>query len=318
MISIIIPAYNVEKYITECLDSLLGQTYSDFEVVVVDDGSTDGTAAAVARVAAADGRVRLVRRANGGVSAARNAGIEASRGEWLMFVDGDDMLLPGGLAALADVAARSGADVVAATYTRRESAAKTPVAAGLPYVSMSPSQAVCDMLYQRRLDPSPWDKLFRRDMFDEIRFRPGTRYEDLDIMYRIFDRAKSVARIDAAVYFYRDVPTSFINSFSESRFDVLDVTQRIVDWATPRGGEEARAARDRRLSASFNMLGLIAAVGDRSRYAETADRCFRTIREGRREALANPRVRLKNKLGALLSYGGRRLLTAALRRHYRH
>src|SRR3954447_12026360 len=103
-ISVIVPVYNVEAYLAECLESLAGQTFRDLEVVMVDDGSTDGSAAIAERFAERDPRLRLIRQPNGGLSRARNTGIDAAGGELLAFVDSDDLLprhayerLPGAL-----------------------------------------------------------------------------------------------------------------------------------------------------------------------------------------------------------------------------
>ena len=112
LISIIIPAYDAEEYIGRCLESVLGQSYRTIEVIVVDDGSTDGTGAICREAAARDGRLRVVTQANGGPARARNAGLEQARGAWVMFVDADDELDREACRKLRAEAAATGADMV--------------------------------------------------------------------------------------------------------------------------------------------------------------------------------------------------------------
>ena len=116
-ISIIIPVYNTEKYLPTCLDSILFQSYSDFEILLVDDGSTDGSARICDMYSEKDKRIRVFHKENGGVSSARNLGLDNASGEWVYFVDSDDQVLPGGLLTMVDCISDD-VDVVLAGYKR--------------------------------------------------------------------------------------------------------------------------------------------------------------------------------------------------------
>ena len=314
MVSIIIPAYNVENYIGECLKSVLCQTYSDIEVVVVDDGSTDGTNAVARAVADKDSRVRIIRQENMGLSGARNSGIDVAKGEWLLFVDGDDFLSEDAIKSLLALAESTQADIVCGNYTRN-----------LPFKQpgkivekiFSGEDAILDVLYQRNIEPSFCAKLFKRRLFSEGRFRGGILYEDLDFFYKIFKKATRISYTDRVVYYYRRTPGSILHKFNSGRMDVLGVTERIELWASSQTAEIQKAARDRRLSANFNILGLIAANKATAEFGAEADGCWRLIKEYRLSSLLNPRVRMKNKAGILMSYLGRRCLTALLAMHYK-
>lgn len=321
MVSVIIPAYNEEKYLRECVQSVLAQDFRDMEVIIVNDGSTDSTPRIIRELAAGDPRIRPLDRPNGGMSAARNSALDIARGEWVTFVDADDMLLPGALTAMTDAARLSGCKLV---YTRSlgdkgksplSGKARSPLSVEnrLSSVPVAPGLEVADaaqvietVLYQRDLDPSSWGKLYHRSLFDSLRFRDGILYEDLDIFYLVAARAGSVVVLDRQVYFYRVNPVSVTHTFSPHRFDVLQVTERMENHfsAAPR---LLAAARDRRLSAAFNMFGLIAAQGGGD-HAATADECWNIIRRYRLRSLRDPEVRLKNKLGILASFLGRRVL----------
>ncbi|MDE5692427.1 MAG: glycosyltransferase family 2 protein [Duncaniella sp.] len=303
MISVIIPAYNAQAYLRECLESVLAQSFSDWEAIIVNDGSTDSTCDIAAGFTARDSRFRLVSTPNGGLSSARNAGIAVARGQWLTYLDSDDTLYPDALAKLmAAASAAENIDIVVAGLSRsRDIAAATDGRVEI----MSGLSALEQGLYQRSVTTSACAKLFRRGVVEDIRFPDGRYYEDLLYCVETLRRSARVAVIGDVIYYYRDNPSSFINTFTPRRLDVLHVTARVEELLE---GDEVlrRAARDRRLSACFNIYGLLAVHDRDGRHSDVSCRCWRLIKDYRRDSLFNPQVRLKNKLGILLSYMGRR------------
>lgn len=315
MISVIIPAYNVAPYIEECLDSVISQIFADLEIIVVDDGSTDATPQILRQIADTDSRIRIITQPNRGLSEARNAGLDVARGEWVLFVDGDDMLLPDAVQTLVDLARRSDAEIACGGFvTRREDADRTIKE---KEITLTPDDAVCRVLYQQPgFYNSAWGKLYRRDLFDDIRYRAGVLYEDLDIFYLLFEKASKIAFTNRPVAYYRPNNQSILHTFNERRLDVLDVTDRIVDWATKKSSAAHRAAIDRRLSAAFNMLGLMVLHGDTGRFERQSSRCWSLIKKYRFASFFNPRVRLKNKVGIIFSMAGKQNLERILKKHY--
>lgn len=304
LVSVIVPVYNAALWLPELFGSIRSQTYGNLEVILVDDGSTDTSASLCLELAGGDTRFRLVSKSNGGLSSARNFGLSVARGEWILFIDADDMIQPQALGRLVDVAAETGADIVVGDFentTRMSSPPrkKTPQ-------TLLPDEAVALSLYQTPPMNHAWGTLYRRGIFlpDGPRFTEGLWYEDLDLFYRLFERASSVAYLPEKLYFYRKNPGSFINTVAPGRFDALRVTDRIEEYY--RGTSMAPAARDRRFSAHFNILLLLMRSGYDS--PEVLRKAWMVVKSGRAEALGNPRVRLKNKAGALLSYGGLPLL----------
>lgn len=302
MISVIVPAYNVEGFIREALASVAAQSYADWECIVIDDGSTDGTLAVAEEFAAADPRFRLISHENRGPGA-RNTGLDNARGEWICFLDADDMLLPHALRCLIDLT-RYGRLMVAAGWTRRPDFAPKP--GRKPKITFyTPIQAIADMLYQRQLTPSVVAKLFHCSLFGSESFREGILYEDLDIMPRLVGRTNGVALSTETVYYYRVTPGSIMHTFNERRLDVLSVTDGIERFVAARYPDLLPAARSRRLSAAFNMYALIAAQGGRDEaITARADECMALIRAYRHSGLRDRRMRLKNRLALLLTYLG--------------
>lgn len=314
MISVIVPAYNVEKYIADCLESITTQSYRDIEIIVVNDGSTDSTLEIINRHAAADPRIRVISQPNGGLSAARNVGLDAANGEWIAFVDGDDMLLPDALSHLLNIAEDTQADIVCGSFIRQNS---EPKLTNSKIRCFSGVEAFKNILFQKHIDHSACGKLYRRSIFDSLRFTKGILYEDLDIAWYVFVPAKKVVSTSRPVYFYRVTPGSILHNFNRRRLDVLTITEEIERRATEHSPELLNAARDRRLSANFNILGLIAAKKAVDEYREVCNQAWSVIRSHRRGLMFNSNVRLKNKAGILLSYLGRGFACRILARHYR-
>ena len=351
-ISVIIPAYNAESFLEEALEAVYAQTFTDWELILVDDGSTDSTGAICDRAAARDARVKVVHKANGGLSDARNAGLDRAGGRYVYFMDADDLIPPHALQTLADTAAETGADLVLAPFETFADAA--PLSAGThgPCVRnqaltiLSGAEAAEAGMYQRLIDNGACGKLYARAFWESphIRFSGGilyedlddivlaTRaehhandlpwrnrckvvyaevdekgriiYEDLDIFYRVWPRAAKAVLLSEALYFYRQHAESIIHTFGPRRLDALDVTDRMVSWVAENLPSLLPAARDRRMSAHFNILLLMYKHGLDDPEAEA--RCVRVIRELAPVSLKNSRVRLKNRLGALAYLIGRR------------
>lgn len=307
MISVIIPAYNAQEYIGEALDSVLAQSFTDYEVIVVDDGSTDQTPQILADYASRDSRIRIITTLNQGVSKARNVGLDASAGEYIAFLDADDAFVNDTLTHLHSLIVSTGSDIAIGKFSHNRSESgdnRFSVMTGL--------EAAQEALYQQRILNSIWNSLFSRQAIGSHRFAVDTRYEDLDFLVRVLADASKVVLTDRIIYWYRHNSSSFINTYSPARFDVLNVTAQLEKQLPDK---LTRAARDRRLSANFNMFGLIAANRDSSRTA-TADKCWALIKAYRRDSLLDPRVRLKNKAGILLSFLGKNVFAAISKKFY--
>lgn len=251
-ISVIIPAYNVETYLEPCVRSVLQQTYQNLEILLIDDGSTDKTWEVCQALAAADSRVRPIRKENGGVSSARNAGIAAASGEMLTFVDGDDELREHALEALLEAQQRTGADIVAAWYD---------MGAPIPYpeagdVVWKGTEALQKSLEDHPLTYSAWAKLYTREIIGDTRFQEGIRVnEDSLFVFRLLCKQPCFAGIKDVVYFYRPNAASASRAaFSEKYFDitkVADVKQQLILQQYP---QLEAAARNMKLKAELSLL----------------------------------------------------------------
>ena len=204
-ISVVVPMYNVEEYLAACLDSILAQQVDDLEVVMVDDGSKDGTAAIAAAYAERDPRFRLIQQPNAGLSAARNTGIEVVTGEFLSFVDSDDMLTPAAYSLLLGALEKTGSDFATGNvqrFTRWGSQQSRFVANAFKRTRLETHVTRFRPLLA---DRTAWNKLFRREFWEKhhFRFPEGRVHEDIPVILPAHVKAKSVDVISDPVYLYR-------------------------------------------------------------------------------------------------------------------
>ena len=204
-ISVIIPVYKVEDYLDRCVQSVLAQTYEDIEVILVDDGSPDGCGAKCDDYAARDSRVKVIHRENGGLSAARNTGLDAVAGEYILFVDGDDYIAPDMAEKLLAALEDTGADMALCDI-------KCVDDGGTVVRELPPFEAGVfgpEEIYRRMTFDdwamryvTAWNRLYRRALFDGLRFEEGKLHEDEFLAHRLYDRCEKVAAVSDELYYY--------------------------------------------------------------------------------------------------------------------
>lgn len=219
LISVIVPVYNVEKYIHRCIDSILAQTFSSFELILVDDGSSDKCPQICDQYAEQDARIHVIHQKNAGLSAARNAGIDwvisNSNSQWLTFVDSDDSIHLQMLEVFYQVAEQSREKMIVANYHKiGESEIATSESVVTSYRLYTAHEAIDNLIFN---DPgrwvTAWGKLYFIDLFKEIRFPIGRIYEDTYIMHHLMAEAKEIAEINIPLYFYRIRENSIMNRY---------------------------------------------------------------------------------------------------------
>ena len=265
-VSIIIPVYNTEACLPACLDSILSQSFTDFEVLLVDDGSTDGSGAICDAYAARDGRVRVFHQENGGVSSARNAALENAAGAWVCFVDSDDQLCPGGLQALADGISDQ-VDLVMADYIETDHPVDGvgPVQGGRRTVAREEALASMFNDPARKFEGYVFAKLFRRDVIlqKHLTFDPAIAIKE-DTLFVVSylclcDGMVSVS--DTPVYVYILRPSSAMGSLKGSynpkyltSFEAIVRMNRLVGAAFPGDRRLLSVSRDEVVDRVYRVL----------------------------------------------------------------
>ena len=238
LISVIIAVYKVEKYLCRCVDSVLEQTYTNMEIILVDDGSPDNCPVMCDEYARQDSRVKVIHQENAGLSGARNAGIDMAQGQWLAFVDSDDYLAADFLERLYQACVDTGSSLSVCrweyvlgekipeigsgetrVYTGREMLANLYVPDGAYFVVA-------------------WNKLYRKELFEDIRYPLGRIHEDEATTYRIYDKVKKAAYVDRSLYGYFVTPVSITRGFNPKRMDWVTAVAERLDFFEQKGYTE--------------------------------------------------------------------------------
>lgn len=229
LISVIVPVYKVEEYIQECIESVLDQTLADFQLILVDDGSPDSCGEICEMYATRDARVYVIHKENGGLSDARNVGLEKASGEYVFFLDSDDALAPNALKILYEVACREKADIVQGQFTNDKMQLEQKI--GQPMTVLSSEQALSSLLLMDEVQVMAWAKLYSRKLFKEIRYPVGKINEDNFTTYKLVCKAEKVALLPDLIYYYRINPTSIMNCrITEKRFEILNSPKEILNY----------------------------------------------------------------------------------------
>ena len=317
LISVIVPVYNVENYLDQCMESIVGQTYPHLEILMVDDGSTDNSGALCDQWAERDQRIRVIHQENGGLSAARNTALDAMSGELVIMVDSDDVLHPDAVSILLQAIQAHHADVAIGSFVVFDGMdANWPTITSENTVRHYDSQAALKAIYyQDKLTNSSCWRLFKASLFDDVRYPVGKYYEDLAIVYPLYKKCSLVVGIDDAVYGYRQRNDSILGRFSLKRADVLDICEQLERQVQTEDVELLHAVRSRLLSAYFNIL-LLSYQDKEQDFKELQDRCWKGIKRLRHNCLIDSNVRPKNKAGIIASYLGRTFLCDILGKRY--
>lgn len=241
-VSIVMPVYNVEKYLRMCLDSVVNQTLADIEVIVVNDGSTDHSLSILEEYEAKyKGLITVYTTENRGVSHARNYGIERAHGEYLLFVDSDDFIEPDMCEKLYEKAKKDNNDIVICKYYdvyANETTGLITRKKGKAYdIAIGRNFNLHDTKFElTHISPFPWDKLCRRSLFDHYKFPENMRFEDLAVIFQVVCETNSIGVIEDRLYNYRRASAgSFLSSFSEGTLDIIKALELVVNGLKENG-----------------------------------------------------------------------------------
>ena len=299
LISIIIPVYNMEKYITDCIDSVLAQTYGEIEIVLVDDGSTDNSGLICDQYAEKDDRIKVIHKQNGGASSARNTALDLISGSWVMFVDSDDLIAHDTCEVLLSVALKQEVDISCACERRFYGDKSSTEERGTKKIECFDSNEMLNRIFYMRTPGHTVCKLFRREVVGELRFPDGMVLgEDTHLLLRIIDRTKRIAQIDYIVYYYRQIETSAIHShYSHKMIAIQDVISEAMRYY----GERSREFKKGIMSYEFfNAASLLGVMGSAKDYPEDRQRLVNAVKETRGTVLTDDRNSKKVRFMALV------------------
>lgn len=226
LVSVIVPVYNVQDYLAQCVRSLIVQTYRNLEILLVDDGSTDESGRLCDELTAGDERITVLHKPNGGLSDARNYGIERANGDYIAFVDSDDLVRPGYFERLLrPFGDDSDIDISICSYSLFWDGGEiTDISSNLcDYEVISSNEALrrlCEPRRSMQLEIA-WSKLFKKSLLHDIRFPVGQVHEDTATTYKLYFSARNIAISDERLYLYRQRDNSITGAFRPSNTDMI-------------------------------------------------------------------------------------------------
>ena len=233
MVSVIVPVYNVREYVRECVQSIIAQTYASLEILLVDDGSTDGSGVILKELAEKDARIRILHKENGGLSDARNYGLANAQGEFVAFVDGDDLADPEMIRQLLDAAELNGADIAVCDMNYFYEDGRVSFSSGGQFdkgsVKADPGLIA--------INNSACNKLYRRSLFADVSFPKGLWYEDLATVPILLYKAGLIIKVSKPLYRYRQRSGSIAHSVDHRIFDIYTAIDMVICYVSAHGAE---------------------------------------------------------------------------------
>lgn len=302
LISIIIPVYNVEEYLKDCLDSIRAQSYENLEIIVVDDGSTDNSSLICDEFAKIDTRFIVVHKQNGGQADARNIGVLRSTGKYLMFVDSDDVVKNTYVERLYNVLIDKNVDIVCSPYKKiyeinellndNESISNPIVYSNI--------EGLEKLLYQNKIfHTGAFGKIFKKEVWKDVSFPKGMIYEDLGTTYKILLKSNRVAGIDEHLYGYRIRKGSTMRqAYKPIKLSCIPISQELYSTISKRCPELSVAAATRCFSVNRAIFWQLSPKN--KGYHDI----WKEIKKYRKIVVFNKKARSKDRIMALISYLG--------------
>lgn len=289
-VTVITAAYNAGDFLNEAIDSVVRQTYPFWELIIVDDGSTDSTRGCALSREKSDRRIRVATILHSGLGAARNVAIDMAKGEWVTFLDADDILSPCFIEKMMS-ATLDEVDVVAAPIKmfRKKISFESPEK--ITHEKVSTFDIVRNALFKHgKINSSMCGKLFRKTLFKNSRFNENIFFEDLELFPRLMLQASlHTVVLNSPLYGYRQHPSSFLHTLSSHSFDSLEAALRVEQIIKNYCPELENAAADRVISAAFNVL--VKLYQNKIDAPELKNRCISSILE--RDVAKESRLRNK-------------------------
>lgn len=298
LISIILPVYNTEEHIHLCINSILNQTLKNFEVIMIDDGSTDNSPAICDYYQDKDSRFFAYHKKNGGLSTARNYGIEKATGTFITFIDSDDYIDHDYLEYLYMLVTKYNTSMSLCQHRVHYMNGSVKDYGTCGDEMLSAEKCIERMLYHDVIDTSAWAKLYEKKLFDSIRYPEGKIFEDIATTYKLMARCEKISVGYESKYNYVFHENSIVNSkFTPKKLDLLEMTDIMAKDVREKYPRLEKAVLRRRVYARFSTLNQMLGVKNMS--AEKKE-IIKFIRENSRSILKNKKVPMRDKFAVIL------------------
>lgn len=303
-ISVIVPAYKVEAYLPRCVESLLSQTYKDFEIILVDDGSPDTCPAMCDAYAKKYSNIHALHKENGGLSDARNTGMTIAKGEYVTFVDSDDYVHPAYLEMLMQ-GIRQGADFSVCGFTEvyDGNGIEDLDTSRISAACVNAKEGLAEILYQGFHDVSACGILLPASLARKYPFPKGKLFEDLYTTYHFYFESEQVAFVRAPLYYYFQRKDSIMSRRNDAFIhDLIEASDLLIKACKGKGKNIEQAAMNKQFSNYCRLILQPSAL--KKKYPDWYHHIVKTLKQERLSILFDSRARKKNRLAALALMGG--------------
>ncbi len=310
LISIIVPVYNVEKYIEKCIDSLLEQSYKNIEIILINDGSSDNSHVICDNLKEKDNRITVIHKTNEGVSKARNTGIDAMHGDFVTFVDGDDYVSTDFIEVMYNAIEKTGADISTCGHYRVDFDGTLKQVYHLSdnpdeIIVLSGEESIKNMFYGKTCSASSGSKLYKKHIFSSLRYPNYVMGEDTFIVYHAFKQSAMVAHTNKPLYFYVQQQMSVTNAKCNyiKFYDYVKLYDHIMSIDKNCKNKEYFSAIANRLIEN-NFWAYMKLRNCPNMFANEKKHIEENIKKYRKFVITNPNAEQRVKIACLLSYGG--------------
>lgn len=231
LISIVVPIYNVEKYLERCVDSIINQTYKNIEIILVDDGATDNCGVICDKYKKEDPRIIVIHKKNGGLSDARNSGIKIAKGKYITFIDSDDYIEDDYVEYLYNLLIQKNTKMSICSYAVHFDNSNVKLYNATDIKRWSKEETLKHILYSKKIEVSAWGKMYRTDLFKNIEYPKGKIFEDIDTTYKLIDQCDYISVGLSEKYHYIMRKNSIVNnSFSDKHKYMITASEHMCDY----------------------------------------------------------------------------------------
>lgn len=310
LVSIVIPVYKVEEYIDKCIESVTKQSYTDIEIILVDDGSPDKCGKICEKWAKEDDRIKVIHKKNGGLSDARNEGINVAKGKYITFIDSDDYVQQNYVEYLCQLMKKYDSDISCClAQIFYEDGKVSKIENEVIEECLTSEDAFREMLYERKLTNSAWAKLYKIDLFNGVRYPKGKLYEDMFTTYKLIMKSKKIAISNDRKYYYLIRSNSIIGSINPlKQKDMLDAAEEMYRYANEYVPSVVEATKYKIFMCSINILVQCKIFSKDSEEKELKKLLWKNIKHERLTFITNKNVSNKIRILAVVSLAGKQVL----------
>ncbi len=255
LISVVVPVYNVQKYLKKCINSIVGQSYKNLQIILIDDGSTDDSGIICDEYAKKYQNIEVVHKKNGGLSDARNVGIKKSKGKYITFIDSDDYVEPDYIFYLYSIICKYNVPVSVCRHIVHQEKSGVVIPKNHHESKWKKEKIFEDILYSRTYEVSAWGKLYETNLFKSIKFPVGKLFEDVATTYKIIDRCEYIGVGDGIKYHYIMRKGSIVNNkFTENHKYMITATLEMDKYLSKKYPSLKKACKRRMVYAYMSTL----------------------------------------------------------------